>query len=248
MKTVLITGCSSGFGLETAKLFLARGWQVIATMRSPDESLLPASENLRVLPLDVTNAESIAALVEQAGEVDVLVNNAGIGFLNALEGSSLEVIRTLFETNTFGTMAMCKAFMPQFRTRQSGMFINVTSTVAIAPFPLLSVYSASKAAVNRFTETLAEELKPFNIQAKVVMPGRAPDTRFGENAQGLMQEGFPEAYQALIEGIFAGWAADNSELTKAVDVAEAVWQAATEPSAPMYLAAGADAVALYNAG
>src|SRR5690349_8749020 len=104
MKTILITGCSSGFGLETAKYFLERDWNVIATMRTPREDLLPASDKLRILPLDVTNAESIRNLVEAAGPIDVLVNNAGIGLLNAMEGTSTDLIRDIFETNTFGVM------------------------------------------------------------------------------------------------------------------------------------------------
>src|SRR6187549_2545438 len=98
MKTVLITGCSSGFGLETAKYFLERDWNVIATMRTPREDILPPSEKLRILPLDVTDAESIRAVVESAGPIDVLVNNAGIGMLNALEGTPMEMIRDIFET------------------------------------------------------------------------------------------------------------------------------------------------------
>jgi len=97
MKTVLITGCSSGFGHATAEYFLARGWKVIATMRTPDEGLFAASEHLRVLALDVTDPNSIQALVEAAGPIDVLVNNAGIGLLGALEGCSIEAIRGIFE-------------------------------------------------------------------------------------------------------------------------------------------------------
>ena len=102
MKTVLITGCSSGFGLETAKYFLERDWNVIATMRTPREDVLPPSKNLRIIPLDVADADSIRSAVESAGPIDVLVNNAGIGLLNAVEGTPMEMIREIFETNTFG--------------------------------------------------------------------------------------------------------------------------------------------------
>lgn len=112
MKSILITGCSSGFGLETARHFLDRGWSVIATMRAPREDILPTSDRLRILPLDVTDAESIRAAVAAAGPVDVLVNNAGIGFLNALEGTPMATARELFEVNTFGTMAMTQAILP----------------------------------------------------------------------------------------------------------------------------------------
>src|SRR6187399_611703 len=104
--TVLITGCSSGFGLETARFFLGQGWRVIATMRTPREDVLPPSERLRVLPLDVTDAESIRRCVEAAGPVDALVNNAGVGLLAPLEGIAPDSARAIFETNTLGTIAM----------------------------------------------------------------------------------------------------------------------------------------------
>lgn len=147
MPTILITGCSSGFGLETARHFLAEGWNVIATMRNPKADLLPASDRLAILPLDVTDPQSIAAAVAAAGEIDVLVNNAGIGWLNAVEGTPMRVVRDVFETNTFGTIAMIQAVVPQFRARRAGVIINVTSSVTLKNYDLLSVYSASKAAV-----------------------------------------------------------------------------------------------------
>jgi len=242
MQTVLITGCSSGFGLEIARDFLQRGWNVIATMRSPREDLLPRSERLRVLPLDVTDAQSIQRLIDAAGPIDALVNNAGIGFLNALEGTSMDTAREIFETNTLGTIAMCQAVLPQFRQRRSGVIVNVTSTVTLRPLHLLSVYTASKAAVNAFTESLALELEPFGIRARLVLPGRAPDTRFGENARSRMQAGFHEAYTELAQGVMNGWAQSTDPVTHASDVAEAVWHAVTDPASPMRLPAGADAV------
>lgn len=241
MKTVLITGCSSGFGLETARYFLDRDWKVIASMRTPREDVLPRSEHLRVLALDVTDRESIRQAVEAAGPIDVLVNNAGIGVLNALEGTSVETIREVFETNTLGTIAMTQAVLPQFRQRQAGVIVNVTSSVTLKPLPLLSVYTASKAAVNAFTESLALELKPFNVRVNLVLPGRAPETRFGENARPRMQ--VPAAYASFMQSVFAEMRS-SSAVTQALDVAEAVWRAANDPSCPIRLAAGADAVAL----
>jgi NAD(P)-dependent dehydrogenase (short-subunit alcohol dehydrogenase family) len=115
MKTVLITGCSSGYGLETARHFHAQGWNVVATMRTPREDVLPRSERLRVLALDVTKPESIAAALEAAGPIDVLVNNAGIGLMGAFEATPMATTREVFETNTFGVMAMTQAVLPQFR-------------------------------------------------------------------------------------------------------------------------------------
>jgi NAD(P)-dependent dehydrogenase (short-subunit alcohol dehydrogenase family) len=243
MKTVLITGCSSGFGLETARYFLERDWKVIATMRTARPDVLPHSEHLRILALDVTDPESIRQAVDAAGPIDVLVNNAGIGLLGALEGVSMDIAREIFETNTLGTIAMTQAVLPQFRQRKAGAIVNVTSSVTLKPLTLLSVYTASKAAVNAFTESLALELQPFNIRVSLVLPGRAPETRFGENAQPRMQGSIPDAYADLAQGVFAQWA-QSSMVTRALDVAEAVWRAANDPSCPLRMAAGADAVAL----
>lgn len=243
MKTVLITGCSSGFGLETARYFLDRDWKVIATMRTPREDVLPRSDLLRVLALDVTDPESIRQAIEAAGPIDVLVNNAGIGVLGALEGTSMETAREVFETNTLGTMAVTQAALPQFRQRKAGVIVNVTSSVTLRSLPLLAVYTASKAAVNAFTESLALELQPFNVRVSLVLPGRAPETRFGENAQPRMQGGIPEAYSDLAQSVFAEWAR-SSAVTRALDVAEAVWRAANDPLCPVRVVAGADAVAL----
>lgn len=111
MTTVLITGCSSGYGLATARHFLAQGWNVVATMRTPREDVLSRSERLRVLPLDVTRPESIAAVLEASGPIDVLVNNAGIGLLGAFEATPMATVREVFETNTFGVMAMTQAVL-----------------------------------------------------------------------------------------------------------------------------------------
>ncbi|MDP8983890.1 MAG: SDR family oxidoreductase [Pseudomonadota bacterium] len=245
MQTILITGCSSGFGLETARYFLDRDWQVIATMRRPHD-VLPRSERLRALALDVTDPKSIHAAMEAAGPIDVLVNNAGIGWLNALEGTPMDIARELFETNTLGTLAMTQAVLPQFRQRQAGVIVNVSSNVTTAPLPLLSVYTASKAAVNAFTESLALELHQFNVRVRLVIPGRAPETRFGETASTRIQGagGFPDAYAGLVQSVFAAWAREpESAVTRPLDVAEAVWRAVNDPSCPFRLAAGADAVA-----
>jgi NAD(P)-dependent dehydrogenase (short-subunit alcohol dehydrogenase family) len=245
MKTVLITGCSSGFGLETARYFLDRDWTVVATMRSPREDVLPQSERLRVLALDVTDPDSICRAVETAGQIDVLVNNAGIGWLNALEGTPLEIAREVFETNTLGTMAVTQAVLPRLRERKAGVVVNITSSVTLKPLHLLSVYTASKTAVNAFTEVLALELEQFNVRVHLVLPGRAPETRFGENARSRRPEqtGFPEPYAGLAQSVFAKWA-QSSAVTRSVNVAEAVWRAATDPSCPMRITAGDDAVAL----
>lgn len=243
MNTVLITGCSSGFGLEAAGYFLKKGWRVVATMRKSRTDILPAAPDLSVLPLDVTDPGSIEAALAAAGPVDVLINNAGIGLLNALEGTSMADLRETFETNTFGTMAMTQAVLPQMRERRAGTIINVTSSVTLKPLHLLSVYTASKAAVNAFSSSLALELAPFNIKVRVVAPGRAPTTKFGENARARVGFNIPEAYQAIAGEVFANWQQDTL-VTEAREVADALWRAATDPACPDFLPAGADAVAL----
>lgn len=243
MKTVLITGCSSGYGLEIARYFHTMGWQVIATMRNPRQDILPESDRMRVLALDVTKPESIAAVVRQAGPIDVLVNNAGIGVVGAFEATPMHTIREVFETNTFGVMAMIQAFIPQFRQRRSGVIINVTSSVTLAAMPLAGAYTASKLAISGLTGSIAFELAAFNIGIKLVEPGYGPATRFTENSAARMQGLIPDTYQAFAEPVFAAFA-QPALVTTAADVAEVVWQAVHDSSARLHFAAGPDAVAL----
>ena len=246
MNTVLITGCSSGYGLETARHFLSQGWNVVATMRMPREDILPRSERLRVLPLDVTRPESIAAALEASGPIDVLVNNAGIGVVGAFEATPMSYVRKVFETNTFGVMAMTQAVIPGFRERRSGVVVNVTSSVTLAPMPLAAAYTASKMAIEGFTGSLAHELQAFNIRVKLVELGYAPTTRFGENTEFRIADLIPEAYAPFAEPIFAAFA-QPAMVTKESDVAEAVWRAANDVSGQLRFPAGPDAVALVEA-
>jgi NAD(P)-dependent dehydrogenase (short-subunit alcohol dehydrogenase family) len=241
MKTILITGCSSGFGLEIARYFLQREWNVIATMRTPREDVLPPSPHLRVLPLDVTDPESIHRAVEAAGPIDALVNNAGIGSAFPFEVGSMDIVREVFDTNTFGTMAVTQAVLPQFRHRRAGVIVNVTSSVTLKSIPLVAAYTASKAAVNAFTECLAGEMEPFGVRVRLVLPGRAPETPFAQNGQSRMPGLDHEAYAEVVKNIFASFTAPGP-CTKSQDVAEAVWQAVTDPTCPMRLPAGADAI------
>jgi len=241
MPTVLITGCSSGFGLETARLFLDRGWNVVATMRKPQPDVLPSSERLRLLALDITDPDSIAQAVSDAGPIDVLVNNAGFGAPIPVELTPLETAHALFETNTLGTLAMTQAVLPQFRERSAGVIINVTSTATLKPLPLVGVYRASKAAVNAFTESLAVEVEPFGVRVRLVLPGRSPETRFGANAREHLYGMDHPAYASLFQRVFASLQDTSGPITHAPDVAQAIWRAATDPTAPMRIAAGTDA-------
>jgi len=246
MNTVLITGCSSGYGQETARHFHAKGWNVIATMRTPHDGALPRSERMRILPLDVTDADSIAAALRQAGPIDALVNNAGIGVVGAFEATPMAHVRKIFETNTFGVMAMTQAVVPQMRERGAGVIVNVTSSVTLAPMPLAAAYTASKAAIEGFTGSLGHELAALGVRVKLVEPGYGPSTRFTQNTELDVADLIPEPYAAFAAPIFAGFA--NPEMvTRAADVAEAVWLAANDMSGQLRFPAGPDAVALAQA-
>jgi len=241
MQTILITGASSGYGRETARHFLANGWKVIATMRKPDAGALPQSEHLRILPLDVTDPESIAACVKAAGPIDVLVNNAGIGVVGAFEATPLEHIRNVFDTNTFGVMAMCQAFIPQMRERRSGVIVNVTSTVTMRAFPLAAAYKASKQAVDGLTQALVDELAYFDVRVKLVEPGYAPTTQFTQNTAINPLDLIPAAYEGFAAPIFAAFGAPQ-KTTKETQVAEAVWAAVHDTDGQLRFPAGDDAV------
>lgn len=247
-KTVLITGASSGYGKATAELFLERGWNVAATMRRPDADIFGApNDRLKLLPLDVTNSGSISKAIADAtaafGAIDVLVNNAGIGMIGAFEATPMTTVREVFETNTFGVMAMTQAVLPLFRARKSGVVVNVTSSATLARMPLAAAYTASKMAIEGFTGSLAFELEAFNVQVKLVEPGHGPTTRFAANVGSRMDGVIPEAYAPFAERVFAAFA-QPAAVTKESDVAETVWRAANDGTGQLRFPAGADAVAL----
>jgi NAD(P)-dependent dehydrogenase (short-subunit alcohol dehydrogenase family) len=243
MKTVLITGCSSGYGLETARHFHARGWNVVATMRSPRPELLPRAERMRILPLDVTRPGSIAAALAASGPIDVLVNNAGIGLLGAFEATPMATVRELFETNTLGVMAMTQAVLPGMRERRSGTIVNVTSSATLAPFPLVAVYTATKMAIEGFSASLAFELAEHNVKVKLVEPGYGPSTAFASNGHARMTGLITEPYAPFAQRIFAAFA-EVKAVTTPSEVADVVEQAASDESGQLRFAAGPDAVAL----
>ncbi|WP_411839036.1 SDR family NAD(P)-dependent oxidoreductase [Paracoccus sp. ME4] len=246
MPRILITGTSSGFGRATALHFLDRGWEVLATMRSPSADGWPADPRLRLMALDVTEPDGIAAAVAAAGPLDALVNNAGVGMLNVLEGAEIDRARALFDINVLGTMAMTRAVMPGMRAAGGGVIVNISSAVTLTALPALSVYSASKAAVNAFTESLALEAAPFGIRLRLVLPGSAPDTAFGRNAVARMGMEIPESHASFMQDSLRTLRA-APERTLPQDVALAVWRAVTDDRAPMRLPAGADALALARA-
>ena len=177
MKTWFITGASRGFGLRIARLALARGDNVVATARQP-ETVVSALENhpqLLALPLDVTDEKAafVAAgrAVARFGQIDVLVNNAGYGLLGAVEESTADEVRRLYETNVFGLLNVTRAVLPVMRRQHSGHVINISSVGGYMAYQGWGVYGSTKFAVEGLTEALAQELKPLGIHATVAEPG-----------------------------------------------------------------------------
>src|SRR5215467_7621257 len=210
-KTVLSTGTSSGYGKASAHLFLDRGWNVVATMRQPKSEIFgPQNEHLKVVALDVTNPESVRHAIADAisvfGTIDVVVNNAGIGVVGVFEATPMATVREVFETNTFGVMAMTQAVIPQLRARRSGVVVNVTSSVTLTPMPLTAVYTASKMAIEGFTGSLAHELAAFNVRVKLVEPGYGPTTRFTANGMTRMEGLIPEPYAPFAQRVLGAFA------------------------------------------
>ncbi|MBT3151507.1 SDR family oxidoreductase [Streptomyces sp. CHD11] len=248
MNTILITGTSSGYGRETALHFHDRGWNVIATMRTPRAGVLPESDRLRVVGLDVTEPAGIAAVFEEAGPLDVLVNNAGVPEIGVFEGTPMDRVREVFETNTFGVMAMTRAVVPHFRERGAGVVVNVTSSVVLGHMPLSAVYKASKMAVEGFTSSLALELEPFGVRARTVEPGACLTTNFAANAmKGASPDQLvPEPYAAWARRSMGGFTGQDL-FTKESDVAETVWRAVHDTTGQLRFPAGPDAVRLAQA-
>ncbi len=191
-KTIFITGASSGIGRAAVELFAKKGWQVAATMRSPEkEQSLQKQDNVRLFRLDVTQPETIANAVENAlkifGDIDVLVNNAGYGAVGIFEKAEPAQIQKQFDTNVFGLMNVTRAFLPYFRKRKAGRIINISSVGGRITFPVYSVYHATKWAVEGFSESLQFELRPFNIDVKLVEPA-AIKTDFYSRSKDVFQK------------------------------------------------------------
>ena len=186
--TVLITGCSTGFGEATARLFASRGWNVVATMRRPEAGagLAALGDNVLVARLDVQDPASIDAAVAQAiarfGRIDVLVNNAGFGLFGVFEAAPRDKIREQFDVNVFGVMDVTRALLPHFRANRAGTIINISSGAGIFTLPMISLYCASKFALEGFSEALSYELASLGIAVKIVEPGGVTKTSFGERS------------------------------------------------------------------
>jgi len=230
-KTVLITGASSGFGRETVKLFDAKDWNVIATMRSPEkETELNKLDNVLLAKLDVTDKQSIqsavAAGIEKFGSIDVLVNNAGYGAFGELESAPEEEIRKQFDVNFFGLIAVTQAVLPGMRENRSGVIINVSSVGGRLTFPYCSLYHATKFAVEGLTESLQYELNQFGIHLKIVEPG-GYKTEFAGRSMSILNADGPEDYKPSF-GHFMTMIANWPMSDKLSEVADAIYLAATD--------------------
>lgn len=195
-KNVLITGSSTGIGLETALYFQEKGWNVAATMRHPEqrETALHSKDDILKLHLDVLDKNSIHAALRAAldkfGRIDALVNNAGYGLVGPFEAATEEQIRRQFDTNLFGLMAVIRALLPHFREQGGGTIINVASIGGRVTFPFYSLYHGTKWAVEGFSESLQHELRPFNIRVKIVEPGPIKTDFYERSADLIQNEGF----------------------------------------------------------
>jgi NAD(P)-dependent dehydrogenase (short-subunit alcohol dehydrogenase family) len=170
-QVVLITGASSGIGLECARYLASRGHRVYGASRRPPSGDL----GFTPLAMDVTSDEQVRAAVERvahdAGRIDVLVNNAGFGIAGSVEDTTIEEARAQFETNVFGMLRMCRAVLPIMRRQRAGLVVNVSSIAALVPIPFQGHYSASKAAIEALTEALRMEVRPFGIRVALLEPG-----------------------------------------------------------------------------
>ncbi|TRW24850.1 SDR family oxidoreductase [Flavobacterium zepuense] len=242
MKTIFITGASTGLGRATAKLFHQKGWAVIATMRNPEnETELNLLENVTLLPLDVTNQEQIGSATAQAIEqgVDVVFNNAGYGLLGPMEAITHQQIVKQIDTNLLGVISVTQAFIPYFRKRKSGLFITTTSMGGLFGFPLASIYHATKFALEGWSESLSLEMSLFNIGVKTVAPGGIATDFGGRSLEMPSHPAYNDA-NAKVWSLF-----DTDTFATAEDIATVVYEAATDGKDQVRYVAGNDAKALY---
>jgi NAD(P)-dependent dehydrogenase (short-subunit alcohol dehydrogenase family) len=245
-KTVLITGCSSGLGKSTARHFAAQGWNVVATMRKPEPTLANEfPDRILVEALDVADRASIDAAVragiQRFGGLDAVVNNAGITMLSIFEATPASAIRRIFETNLFGVMNVIQATVPQLRERGGGTIVTVSSGVGIAAVPLLSLYTASKQAVEGLSESLSYELESQNIRVKLVEPGAMPTTNFTSTGMSASQEApVPAGYKAYFDHALQTMINYPFASTEEQAVVETIYRAATDPSSRLRYPVGPD--------
>jgi len=203
-KTVFITGASSGFGREASNLFQQHGWNVIATMRSPEKEIkLDKLEHVLVTKLDVQDSKSIEnaikAGVERFANIDILINSAGYGLMRVFESATSEQIKNLFEVNVFGLMEVTRQVLPYLRTNGSGTIINISSIGGVVAMPFGSLYISSKFAVEGLSESIAHELSSLNILVKIIEPGSI-DTNFRNDLEMIKND--KEVYDPIMAAYF----------------------------------------------
>jgi NAD(P)-dependent dehydrogenase (short-subunit alcohol dehydrogenase family) len=253
-KTVLITGTSSGLGKTTAQLFARQGWNVIATMRSPaDGTDLASQDNVLVVRLDVQDSDSIARAIAEGiarfGKIDALINNAGFGLFGVFEATSREKIQEQFDVNVFGVMDVTRAMLPHFRQNEAGIVLNISSGAGVFALPMISLYCASKFALEGFSESLAYELAPLGITVKVVEPGGVISTNFGKRsgAEAGQAKAMPDydAFATATGEIFDGLRAQR--LATEDEVAKVIFDATTDGSDQLRYVATKDIAPLVTA-
>ena len=233
-KVVLITGASSGIGKETAKLFQAKNWKVAATMRSPEnDEELGKIVDLSVIRMDVTDVDSIRSAIKETldgfGRIDAVVNNAGYGLLGPFEAASVEQIDRQFQTNLFGMMNVCREILPYFREQKRGTIVNISSLGGRAALPFSSLYSATKFAVEGFTESLYYELEPFNIRVRIIEPGPIKTDFYGRSGDLARREGLT-VYDHRVEKFMAFMNESGATAPDGSVVAQAIYDASTDDS------------------
>jgi len=254
-KTVLITGTSSGFGASAANYFAEKGWNVIATMRDTSKAaVFKNSTNLFITKLDVEDTASIQSAIdagiERFGKIDVLVNNAGYGLFGIFESASREAIQNQFAVNVFGAMDVTRAILPHFRENKSGVVINVSSGAGAIGFPMASIYSSSKFALEGWSEGLRYELASLGIKVKVIEPGGAPKTGFlnrvGGESAGLQLISDYVPFLEQTGKMFQSMASTSDE--DAVEkVVSAIYESATDDNARLRYSPTQDIQPILNA-
>jgi NAD(P)-dependent dehydrogenase (short-subunit alcohol dehydrogenase family) len=253
-KTVLITGASSGIGAATAKYFVAKGWNVAATMRSPsaetssiEENEWKTAKNVIFPRLDVTLPGTIESAIretiEHFGQIDVLVNNAGYALMGPIEGVTTEQLEQQFQTNFFGLVSTIQAILPIMRQQGSGTIINVASIGGRLAFPMVSSYHATKWAIEGLSESISYELRPFNIQVKIIEPGGIK-TNFID--RGTTWTSHPD-YDDLAAGVKKFMRGLNDFLPEPQGVAKTIYRAAVDRSGRLRYSPYGKAILLLHA-
>lgn len=243
-KTILITGASSGIGKATAIHFQQKGWNVIATMRSPEKDTeLSKLENVYLEKLDVLDLQSIENAIQNGiqkfGKIDALVNNAGYGAYGPLETFPRENIIKQFNTNVIGLMDVTKAIIPHFRQNKNGVIVNISSIGGQMTFALGSLYHGTKFAVEGISESLHYEMAELGVKVKIVEPGFIA-TDFGGRSFDF-QAGYVSEYQPIINALMKQWQNPDNTISPPSLVAEVIFNAVTDGTNQLRYRAGDDA-------